>query len=170
MASTLKCIIAEPLTAQNWAPFGWVPVADTDPSDGRSRLEFEWNDVHVNVIHHDRSEVPKTEHGLVCEMMFHHKTHTQALLVLNCRAILAVAPPGTEFSGAGDASSIHAFVLDPGESLVLHRGTWHWGPFPIEADRVDMYNVQGLRYAEDNNRVDLAAIGAASEVVAREST
>ncbi len=47
---------------------------------------------------------------------------------------------------------------------MLHRGTWHWGPFPIEADEVRLFNVQGLRYAEDNRCVDLAAKGLSVDV------
>jgi hypothetical protein len=41
--------------------------------------------------------------------------------------------------------------------VVLHRGTWHWGPFPVDADSVRLFNVQGLRYAEDNTCIDLAS-------------
>ena len=47
-------------------------------------------------------------------------------------------------------SALHAFHLKAKDAFVLHRGTWHWGPFPVTADEVTLYNVQGLRYAEDN--------------------
>ena len=53
---------------------------------------FEWNDVHLNLIGHAADEVRHTERGLVCEMLFRHLTHTQAILVLNCPAVMAVAP------------------------------------------------------------------------------
>jgi hypothetical protein len=55
--------------------------------------------------------------------------------------------------------------LQPHDSLVLHRGTWHWGPFPVSEPRVDLYNVQGLRWAEDNDETNLAALGLATEVI-----
>ena len=42
--------------------------------------------------------------------------------------------------------------------LVLHRATWHWGPFPLGDEPVRLLNVQGLRYAEDNDSVDIAAV------------
>ena len=49
-------------------------------------------------------------------------------------------------------------MVEPGETLVLHRGTWHWGPFPIRpATSVRLLNVQGRRYAEDNASVDVTA-------------
>ena len=52
--------------------------------------------------------------------------------------------------------------------MVLHRGTWHWGPFPVDADSVRLFNVQGLRYAEDNACVDLAARELDVDVSSRE--
>ena len=47
---------------------------------------------------------------------------------------------------------------------MLHRGTWHWGPFPLEGPEVRLFNVQGLRYAEDNRCVDLASKDLSVEV------
>jgi len=156
----------QPLTAVAWEPFGWLPVADTDPSDGTNTLTFEWADPHLNVIRHTYDEIEHTELGAVCDRMFRHATHTQALMPLNCDAIVAVAPPTAEFGDADDLQAIRAFLLHPQDVLVLHRGTWHWGPFPIATDPVHLLNVQGLRYAEDNECVVLAdAAGSVVEVV-----
>ncbi len=156
---------AEPLKSETWAPFGWLPVADTDPRDGEHRMTFEWADPHVNLIGHLRSEVPATADGLRCEMLYRHDTHTQSVMPLDVPAVIAVAPASTEFKDEADATLIRAFRIEPLESLVLHRGTWHWGPFPIQADEVRLFNVQGLRYPEDNRCVDLAAKGLAVDVV-----
>jgi ureidoglycolate hydrolase len=158
-------ISPEPLAEETWAPFGWLPVADTDSRDGDHRLAFEWDDPHVNIIGHARAEVPATERGLRCEMLYRHDTHTQTIMSLDVPAVIAVAPAGLDFSDEKDLSDIHAFRLDPLQPLVLDRGTWHWGPFPVEADEVRLFNVQGLRYAEDNACVDLAAKGLDVEVV-----
>ena len=163
-SGTNRAVRAESLTEAAWAPFGWLPVADTDPRDGEHRMTFAWADAHVNLIGHRRAEVPETDHGLRCEMLFRHDTHTQALMPLNVPAVIAVAPAGTEFEVAADVDSIRAFRIEPLDALVLHRGTWHWGPFPIDGDEVRLFNVQGLRYAEDNRCVDLAAKGLAVEV------
>jgi len=157
-------VVPERLTEAAWSPFGWLPVADTDPRDGEHRMTFEWADAHVNLIGHARVEVPETGRGLRCEMLFRHDTHTQSLMSLDVAAVIAVAPAGVEFSDRADVESIRAFRIGPLEPLVLHRGTWHWGPFPVDAPEVHLFNVQGLRYAEDNRRVDLAAKGLAVEV------
>src|SRR5580693_7597524 len=152
-----RAVLAEPLSEAAWEPFGWLPVADTDPRDGEHRMSYEWADVHVNVIGHARNEVPATRNGLRCEMLFRHDTHTQSVMPLNVPAVIVVAPADTEFGDARDAELIRAFRIEPLESLVLHRGTWHWGPFPIRGDEVRLFNVQGLRYADDNRSVDLAS-------------
>jgi ureidoglycolate hydrolase len=164
MEHTAAAITAQQFDPAAWAPYGWVPVPDTDSRDGEARLEFEWGDAHLNLIGHDAGEVPHTEHGLICEMLFRHRTHTQALMVLNCPAVVVVAPPDATFGSPADADRLRAFLLQPQDAFVLHRGTWHWGPFPISAPRVDMLNVQGLRYAEDNDCCRLADLGASVEV------
>lgn len=153
-----------PLTEADWAPFGWLPVADTDPHDGEHRLSFAWDDAHVNIIGHARDEVPATEGGLSCRMLFRHDTHTQTLMVLDVPAVIAVAPADVTFAGEADQAAIRAFRLEPLQPLVLHRGTWHWGPFPVAAPAVRLFNVQGLRYAEDNACVDLAERGLDVEI------
>ncbi len=144
-----------PLTGEGWAPFGWLPVADTDPSDGDHRLEFAWHDVHVNLIGHRRDEVPAVAGGLRCEVLFRHATHTQVVMPLDVAAVVVVAPAGRGHADARRRRPGRAFVLDHPPPIVLHRGTWHWGPYPIGADSVELFNVQGLRYAEDNDSVDL---------------
>jgi ureidoglycolate hydrolase len=149
----------QPLSAEAWAPFGWLPVADTDPSDGDHRLSFAWNDVHLNVIGHSRAEVPESADGLRCEMLFRHDTHTQAVMSLDVPAVIVVAPGHVGFSVPADLESVCAFLLEPLEPLVLHRGTWHWGPYPVRAAEVRLLNVQGLRYGHDNARADLAGKG-----------
>lgn len=162
--TSVRRLTTVPLEEAAWAPFGWLPVPDVDPRDGEQRLAYAWDDVHVNRIAHTRDEVPATAGGLRCDMLYRHLTHTQVLMVLDHPAVIAVAAADVDFSAPGDADKIVAFALEPQDSLVLHRGTWHWGPFPRAADVVTMFNVQGLRYAEDNDMVDLAAKHMAVEV------
>jgi ureidoglycolate hydrolase len=165
MSEEVRRITPVPLTAQGWAPFGWLPVADTDPRDGDHRLEFAWQDVHVNLIGHTRDEVPAAPGGLRCDVLFRHVTHTQVVMPLDVTAVVVVAPAGVAMKEPSDAAHVQAFVLDTLQPIVLDRGTWHWGPYPIGAPSVELFNVQGLRYAEDNDRVDLNALGATLDVL-----
>jgi ureidoglycolate hydrolase len=150
-------ITAEPLTAEAWAPFGWLPVDDTDPLDAEHTLDFAWGDPHVNVIAHRLDEVDHTDAGAICDVLYRHDTHTQTLMVLNAPAIVAVAPAAVDFSEPDHLDTVRAFRLEPQDALVLTRGTWHWGPFPVDAPVVRLFNVQGRRYAEDNASVSLPA-------------
>jgi ureidoglycolate hydrolase len=157
---------AGPLTEAAWAPFGWLPVDDTDPRDPTFTYEFLWDDVHVNLISHAADEVEHTEHGSICAVMYRHDTHTQTLMPLNVDSVVAVAPASVDFSDPVHLDAVRAFRLRPLECFALHRGTWHWGPFPIGTEAVRMFNVQGKRYAEDNASVDLAGrAGAVFEVL-----
>ncbi|MGO8873090.1 MAG: ureidoglycolate lyase [Acidimicrobiales bacterium] len=165
MGESVRRIVPELLTVDAWRPFGWVPVADTDPSDGDQRLEFAWNDVHVNRIGHRRDEVPEVDGGLRCEVLYRHLTHTQVLMPLDVTAVVTVAPPTVAMTAPADVEQVRAFVLDPLAAVVLHRGTWHWGPFPVAADSVTLFNVQGLRYLEDNDSADLTALGTPLDVL-----
>jgi ureidoglycolate hydrolase len=150
-------IDAEPLTAAAWAPFGWLPVADTDPADGAGTLAFAWADPHLNVIAHAHGEVEWSADGARCTVFYRHRTHTQALTPLDHPSIIAVAPAELDFSLPEHLDAVRAFRLEPLDTVVLGQGTWHWGPFPIGPDPVRLLNVQGRRYREDNDRVDLPA-------------
>jgi hypothetical protein len=70
--------------------------------------------------------------------------------------VIVVAPSTTTFADAGDLDALRAFRLRPLDQLVLDRGTWHWGPFPTGDVAVELLNVQGRRYGEDNASVDLS--------------
>jgi hypothetical protein len=165
MGEEVRQITPVPLTGEGWAPFGWLPVADTDPRDGDRRLEFAWQDVHVNRIGHRRDEVPAVPGGLRCEVLFRHATHTQVVMPLDTVAVVVVAPAALSMRAPGDAAEVRAFVLDRLAPIVLDRGTWHWGPYPVGADSVELFNVQGLRYREDNDSVDLAGLGTPVDVL-----
>jgi ureidoglycolate hydrolase len=154
------------LTDAAWAPFGWIPVDDTDPRDQTYAYEFVWGDAHVNLISHTVDEIEHTDRGAVCAVMYRHDTHTQTIMPLNVDSVVAVAPAEVDFSDAAHLDAVRAFRLQPLDSFALFRGTWHWGPFPVGPEAVRMFNVQGKRYAEDNASVDLAArAGAVFEVL-----
>ena len=101
---TVRSIVLEPelLTAEAWAPFGWLPVGGHRPADVTFTYEFAWNDPHVNVISHAADEVEHTDDGSVCTVMYRHDTHTQTLLPLNVESVVAVAPADVDFSDPAD--------------------------------------------------------------------
>jgi ureidoglycolate hydrolase len=76
---------------------------------------------------------------------------------LDNACVIAVAAPGSALDQGNAAGMVAAFFVGPLQAIVLHRGTWHWGPFPTMASEVRLFNVQGLRYSDDNETVDLAS-------------
>jgi len=159
-------LLAEPLTADRWAPFGWLPVADTDARDATFTYEFSWGDPHVNVISHRADEVDHVDGRLVCDRFYRHDTHTHTLLPLDVVSVVVVAPAAVSFAAAEDLDTVRAFRLAPLDGFVLHRGTWHWGPFPTGAEPVHLWNLQGKRYAEDNTCVEIVpTLGTTFEIL-----
>ncbi|HTT87601.1 MAG TPA: ureidoglycolate lyase [Acidimicrobiales bacterium] len=158
MTAGPRRIVASPVRPDAWAPFGWIPLPDTDPADGEQRLTYEWGDPHVNVISHAPDEIVRDEDGLHCDRMYRHDTHTQVLLALNGPSVLAVAPADADLTTEAGLDSVRAFRLETMDAVVLHRGTWHWGPFPLGREPVLLFNVQGLGYARDNASVDLSGV------------
>lgn len=150
MSTSVVPLRAGRLTPEAWAPFGWLPVADTDPADARLTYEFVWGDPHVNVISHTPDEIDHVDDALVCDRFYRHDTHTQVLLPLDVHTVVAVAPASVDFSTAADLELVRAFSLAPLEGFTLFRGTWHWGPFPVGDAPVHLWNVQGKRYVDDN--------------------
>ena len=158
-------LTATPLTASAWAPFGWLPVADTDPADTNQGLEFAWSDPHLNVISHGADEISRVGQSLICDRLYRHSTHTQALTPINVDSVLVVAPLSAEFSSPADRKQLQAFLLPKFATVVLHAGTWHWGPFPLGAEPVNLLNLQGRGSERDNDCVDLSLATGPVEVL-----
>jgi ureidoglycolate hydrolase len=157
---------AVPLSRDGFAPFGVLPPEEGD--EPTADLEFRWNDGWVNYISHSRDELPDAGTGasaLRCELLNRHDTHTQTLMPVSADTVMVVAPAGTEFVTARDVGAARAFVVRRGECVHLARGTWHWGPYPISAPTVRIFNVQGRGYVRDNGVAALARdLGVAIEV------
>ena len=130
---------AEPLTAAAFAPFGQVIAAGDMTMELRDGERF-----HLNVLSYDR--VP-----LVCDHLNRHHRATQALVALAGRpTVLVVAPAGLDFSNRDHLSSVRAFVCDGTAGINIALSTWHWGPYPL-MEHVDLVNVQGAGFADDND-------------------
>ncbi|MGQ0831141.1 MAG: ureidoglycolate lyase [Microthrixaceae bacterium] len=129
---------AEPLTAEAFAPFGQVIATGDMAMELRDGERF-----HLNVLSYDR-------HPLVCDHLNRHHRATQALVALAGRpTLLVVAPPELDFSTRDHLAGVRAFVCDGTAGVNIALSTWHWGPYPL-MDHVDLVNVQGAGFADDN--------------------
>lgn len=129
---------AEPLTAEAFAPFGQVIATGDMVMELRDDERF-----HLNVLSYDR-------HPLVCDHLNRHHRATQALVALAGRpTLVVVAPPELDFSTRDHLAAVRAFVCDGTAGINIALSTWHWGPYPL-MDHVDLVNVQGAGFANDN--------------------
>ena len=146
---------ALPATRELFAPFGTVPPEEND-GNPTSDLEFLWNDGAANFIGHTLDELDVVDGWLRCELLNRHDTHTQTLMPMSGDAIVVVAPGDVDFTHAGDFDTVRAFVMPRYSCVHLGRGTWHWGPYPLGAPSLRIFNVQGRGYARDNGIAWLA--------------
>jgi ureidoglycolate hydrolase len=138
VATSTFAVQAEPLTADAFAPFGQVIDRGDMVMELRDGEEFA-----LNVLSYDHRP-------LVCDHLNRHHRATQALVALAGRpTLVVVAPPECDFADADDLRSIRAFVCDGTAGINIALATWHWGPYPL-MDRVDLVNVQGKGFTDDN--------------------
>ena len=129
---------AEPLTAEEFEPFGQVIATGDMVMELREGEQFT-----LNVLAYDR-------HRLVCDHLNRHHRATQALVALAGRpTLVVVAPAALDFSTRDHLASVRAFVCDGTAGINLALSTWHWGPYPL-MDHVDLVNVQGAGFLDDN--------------------
>src|SRR5205807_392022 len=128
----MRTITLEPLAAtiETFAPYGVLPP---DEGDGNptADLEFTLNDGWVNYIAHSLDEIELRDGRLRCELLNRHDTHTQTLMPMNADAVVVVAPAAVDFSKSEQFDTVRAFALPRHTCAHLHRGTWHWGPYPV---------------------------------------
>jgi ureidoglycolate hydrolase len=142
-------LVATAATRESFAPFGALPPEEGD-GHPTADLEFLWNDGSVNFIGHTLDELDVRDGRLRCELLNRHDTHTQTLMPMSGPAIVVVAPADIDFSEPAHFDAVRAFALARHTCVHLHRGTWHWGPYPVGANELRIFNVQGRGYANDN--------------------
>jgi ureidoglycolate lyase len=160
MGATGSYIVrAEPLDADAFAPFGQV-LSSERTGTATSTIELRGGETFaLNVLSYERRP-------LRCDHLNAHHKATQALVALGGKpTLLVVAPAGTAFDSPGALEAVRAFVCDGTAAVNLSLGTWHWGPYPL-SDRVDLLNLQGEGFADDNEVAYLERdLGVVVEVV-----
>src|SRR4051794_16585528 len=153
------------LTRDGFAPFGALPPDEGD--EPTADLEFTLADGWVNYISHALDEIDVVDGALRCDLLNRHDTHTQTLMPVSGDAIVVVAPADVAMTSEDHVATARAFVVRQYECVHLRRGTWHWGPYPIGAPSVRVFNIQGRGYPNDNGVAALSGdLGIVLEVPA----
>jgi ureidoglycolate lyase len=72
---------------------------------------------------------------------------SELLLPVTGAVVQAVAPPG-DLDDAGaqpDADAVAAFVVEPGEAVIMAPGTWHWAAIPLRGETLYYFVTQAQR-------------------------
>ena len=128
-------IVAQPLTANAFAPFGDVLEAGGDPDrlinaglcgryHDRARLDFGEGRAGVSIFDARPRSLPYT-----CDLLERHPEGSQAFLPLHQNPFLVIVAP----DDAGAPGSPLAFLTSPGQGINLLRGTWHGVLTPLHA-------------------------------------
>ncbi|MEO0825256.1 MAG: ureidoglycolate lyase [Cyanobacteria bacterium J06635_15] len=134
--STQKQLLAQPISTDNFAPFGQVIFPN---SDGKA---FDTNDAQLDLSQGTpRFYIMQLQRmGRSFHKITRHQRCTQCLGAMAGQSwLMAVAPPGADPCPQVDA--IQAFTI-PGNCFIkLAVGTWHAGPL-FEQDQIDFFNLE----------------------------
>ncbi len=123
-------LIAEPLTAQAFAPFGDVIEARTDNRiipinyglterhHDLAKVEVEGDDSRaiVSIFRTQPISLP-----FQVKIMERHPRGSQAFMMLTGNPFLVVVAPAGNFN----PSHLRAFKAEPGQGVNYHKGVWH---------------------------------------------
>ena len=114
----------EPMTAESFAPFGWVTKSSGMPDDRRvmTPLRFEYDGrITIHTIWQPRA-------GRTFSRLERHFGVTQTFFQLSgSPCVVCVAPP-TDLDDPDAVPrpvDVRAFLIDPGQGFSFARGTWH---------------------------------------------
>jgi ureidoglycolate lyase len=120
----MTTIVAEPLTADAFAPYGDVLVAPRDPgrdyfdgalANGRAGARPSLSLTHV---------MPHAGLPLTATQMERHEFSSQSFVPIEvARYFVIVAPKGSD--GSPDTSRVRAFVAGPDQGVTFRSDTWH---------------------------------------------
>lgn len=148
LATTTRTLRVEPLTAEAFAPFGSVvePLEDGTPmTPAEAVLDVSRGTARFYAMHLE--DKPARFTGIT-----RHRQVTQALAAVGGGSwLLAVAPPvDVDVEHAVPAlDDVRAFEVPGDVAVLMHRGTWHAGPF-FEGPEMSFFNLE----LSDTNQVD----------------
>ena len=118
------CLSIEPMTAESFAPFGWMAESSATPGDRRvmTPTGFEYDGrITIHTIWQPSA-------GRTFSRLERHFGITQTFFQLSGSPSVVCAAPPTDI-GDPDAiplpEDVRAFLIDPGKGYAFARGTWH---------------------------------------------
>lgn len=127
-------IVPQELTEESFVPFGEAIIAPSKPAPFTGKGWECWfpvgsmgrQDVSIGIVRTSPTD------GVISAM--EREQHPEFLLPFNEPIVQVVALPA-DISDADlkpDANTVRAFIIHPGQAIVMHTGTWHWAALPYE--------------------------------------
>jgi len=128
-------IVAKPLTAEAFAPFGDVFEVAGEPDKiinqgqcgryhDRAGLEFSDGRAGISLFNANPRSLPYR-----LEMLERHPDGSQAFIPMTQYPFLVIVAPDI----GGQPGEPQAFLTSPGQAVNYHRGTWHGVLTPLHA-------------------------------------
>jgi len=128
-------IIAQPLTAASFAPFGDVLDASGAPDKlinaglcgryhDRALLNFSDGQAGISIFDAEPRALPYS-----CDLLERHPDGSQAFIPMTQHPFLVIVAPDDN----GKPGIPQAFITSPGQAINLHRGVWHGVLTPLHA-------------------------------------
>ena len=128
-------IIAQPLTAAAFAPFGDVLDASGAPDKlinaglcgryhDRALLNFSDGQAGISIFDAEPRALPYS-----CDLLERHPDGSQAFIPMTQHPFLVIVAPDDN----GKPGIPQAFLTSPGQAINLHRGVWHGVLTPLHA-------------------------------------
>ncbi|MFZ3581628.1 ureidoglycolate lyase [Loktanella sp. DJP18] len=128
-------IVATPLTAAAFAPFGDVLDARGDPDKlinaglceryhDRARLDFGNGRAGISIFNAAPRSLPYK-----CDLLERHPDGSQAFIPMTQNPFLVIVAPDED----GTPGVPLAYITTPGQGINLHRGIWHGVLTPLHA-------------------------------------
>ena len=114
----------EPMTADAFAPFGWLADSSGMPHDRRVMTPSRFECDGLTTIH----TIWQPDTGRSFSRLERHFGITQTFFQLSGSPSVVCAAPPTDLDDPGAVprpEDVRAFLIDPGKGFSFARGTWH---------------------------------------------
>lgn len=139
-------IKVEPLTAEGFAPYGRVIDVPTEPApfggDGWG-CWFPLGEVKdIDSIAVGYTESLKRD--FIIEKMERHETKEEILMPLTDAIIQPMGLPENldDPNAKPDPETVRAFLLKPGQAIIMNKGAWHSPAYSVEKDTIYVFFAQ----------------------------
>lgn len=142
MKKTVISLIPEKLSAESFAPYGQVLLGSVGKPNYKGK---GWTSLFPSV----KINIPDGELGWVIATKsskniipgMEREPEVEMIWPINGSIVQTVGLPGNlhDHSEQPDAGNIKAFVVNPGQVIIMNPGTWHYAALPFKQKKVTYY-------------------------------